>query len=185
MTDADQFEAFVRQYQDMVFAAAVRLLGNAAEAEDVSQTVFLRAFQRFDEIGTSPAAPGWLRTVTRNTCLNHLSRYRARWRFFSELRHSGATAGDESGYESGYETELVSAGSLATDMEEADRRDHLEQAVRRLPNHQRVPLVLFHFEGASYQEIADALGVSLGKVKTDIHRGREALRKLLSDHAPR
>ena len=47
MTDADQFEAFVRSYQDMVYAVAVRLLGNPAEAEDVAQTVFLKAFQRF------------------------------------------------------------------------------------------------------------------------------------------
>ena len=48
MTDADQFEAFVRSYQDMVYAVAVRLLGNPAEAEDIAQTVFLKAFQRFD-----------------------------------------------------------------------------------------------------------------------------------------
>jgi RNA polymerase sigma-70 factor, ECF subfamily len=180
MTDADQFEAFVRQYQDMVFATAVRLLGRAAEAEDVSQTVFLRAFQRFGDLRTSPAAAGWLRTVTRNTCLNHLSRYRARWQLFSELGGS-----DAAGEDSAYEAELAAAGSLTMDLEQADRRDHLEQALRRLPDQQRVPLVLFHFEGSSYQEIADALGVSLGKVKTDIHRGREALRKLLSDHAPR
>ena len=51
MTDADRFEAFVRSYQEMVYATAVRLLGNPAEAEDVSQTVFLKAFQRFPEIG--------------------------------------------------------------------------------------------------------------------------------------
>src|SRR5687767_15289126 len=85
MTDADAFEVFVRTYQDMVFATAVRLLGEPAEAEDVTQQVFLKAFQRFDEIGTSPAAAGWLKTVAKNACLNHLSRYRSRWRFFSEL----------------------------------------------------------------------------------------------------
>jgi len=62
----------------------------------------------------------------------------------------------------------------------------LEEALRRLPDHQRVPLVLFHFEDMSYQDIADALGVSMGKVKTDIHRGREALRRqLTTDHASR
>src|SRR5215212_3041411 len=92
MTDAARFEAFVRRYQDMVFATAVRLLSNPAEAEDVAQTVFLRAFQRFDEIGASPTAPGWLKTVTRNMCLSHLSRYRKRWRLFSEL-----TTTDEGG----------------------------------------------------------------------------------------
>ena len=46
-----------------------------------------------------------------------------------------------------------------------------------------MPLVLFHFEELNYQEIADALGASLGKVKTDIHRGREALKRLLPDRA--
>ena len=161
------------------FATAVRLLGNPAEAEDVAQTVFLRAFQRFDTIGTSPAAAGWLKTVTRNACLNHLSRYRARWRFFSEIERPDAEA-------SGAEDQaFVSESSPALEMEQADLREQLERALHRLPDHQRVPLVLFHFENASYQDIADALGVSVGKVKTDIHRGREALRRLLSDHAPR
>ena len=85
MTGTDPFEAFVRKYQDMVFGTAVRLLGNPIEAEDVAQIVFLRAFQRFAEIAASPTAGGWLKTVTRNDCLNHLTRYRARWRLFSEM----------------------------------------------------------------------------------------------------
>ena len=175
MTDADQFEAFVRKYQDMVFATAVRLLGNPVEAEDVAQMVFLRAFQRFDEIGASPAAAGWLRTVARNACLNHLSRYRARWRFFSELAPGGDVSDDELMFEA--------PGSPAMAMEEAEERRRLEQALGELPDHQRVPLVLFHFEELSYQEIASALGVAVGKVKTDMHRGRLALRRHLSiDH---
>src|SRR3954469_23003002 len=92
MADAARFEAFVREYQDMVFATAVRLLGNPAEAEDVAQTVFLKAFQRFDAVGSSPAAAGWLKTVTTNACLNYLTRYRARWRFFSELARTDDSA---------------------------------------------------------------------------------------------
>ena len=89
MTDASAFEAFVRRYQDMVFGLAVRMLGDASEAEDVSQTVFLKAFERFDALSGSDTAPGWLRTVTTNLCLNHLSRYRARWRLFSQRRPGG------------------------------------------------------------------------------------------------
>src|SRR5512132_4640309 len=85
MTESDPFEAFVREYQDMVFATALRLLANPAEAEDIAQTVFLRAFERFSAISTSPTAAGWLKTVATNLCLNHLARYRARWQFFSEL----------------------------------------------------------------------------------------------------
>ena len=177
MTDVSLFEAFVRRYQDMVYGTAVRLLGSPAEAEDVAQTVFLKAFQRFDEVGASPAAAGWLKTTTRNVCLNHLSRYRARWQFFSELtRPDRADGGD-------YADSLVSPLSQALDLEQAELREELERALRALPDHQRVPLVLFHFEELNYQEIADALGASLGKVKTDIHRGREALKRLLPDRA--
>ena len=174
MTDADPFEAFVRSYQDMVFATAVRLLGNPTDAEDVAQIVFMRAFQRFAEIGPSPTAAGWLKTVTRNTCLNHLSRYRRRWRFFSELAPLR-----ETGERLDPAEMLAVESSVADDLERAERHAGLERALRQLPDHQRVPLVLFHFEELSYQEIADTLGVSLGKIKTDIHRGREALSRLM------
>jgi RNA polymerase sigma-70 factor (ECF subfamily) len=179
MSDADLFEAFVNAYEDMVFATAVRLLGNPAEAEDVSQTVFLRAFQRFDAIREHPAVAGWLKTVTTNVCLNHLSRYRARWRLFSEMGHD-----DERG-DLSFEASVASDVSIAADLERADEHARLEAALQGLPDHQRVPLVLFHFEGRSYLEIAGLLGVSLGKVKTDIHRGREALRQVLTNDESR
>jgi RNA polymerase sigma-70 factor (ECF subfamily) len=177
MTDARAFEAFLLEYQDMVYATAVRLLGNAMEAEDVAQTVFLKAFERFDQIGSSPSAPGWLKTVTTNECLNHLSRYRNRWRFFSELGREDSNAVDSrtsgpldpSSPKGGY----GEAGSLDPDAA-------LDLALKRLPPHQRVPIVLFHFDDLSYQEIAERLGVSVGKVKTDIHRGRQALRDAMA-----
>jgi RNA polymerase sigma-70 factor (ECF subfamily) len=178
VTTADPFEAFVLRYQDMVYATAVRLLGNEVEAEDVAQMVFLKAFQKFDAIGESPAAPGWLRTVATNACINHLKRYRARWRFFSEL----GTTGPE-GHDQPYEPVAIASSSPAHDLETTDEQAHLEAALRRLPDHQRVPLVLFHFESASYQDIACRLGVSVAKVKTDIHRGRQALQRLIPGHA--
>jgi RNA polymerase sigma-70 factor (ECF subfamily) len=169
--DATRFEAFVRTHQDMVFATAVRLLGRSAEAEDVTQDVFLKAYEHFATIGDTPTEAGWLRTVARNACLNHLSRYRSRWRLFSELSRPGEE-----------DNETPGLATLAAP-EPGDREapaDRLEQALRRLPDAQRVALVLFHFESISYQEIAQMLGISLGKVKTDIHRGREALKGMLT-----
>jgi RNA polymerase sigma-70 factor (ECF subfamily) len=175
MTDADRFEAFVRQYQDMVFATAVRLVGRHAEAEDIAQMTFLKAFERFDSLATSPAAGGWLKTVATNLSLNHLSRYRWRWRLFSELDQ--ADAADQAAFGS----TLVSGDSSDAGLDQAERDEQLERALRALPAHQRVPVVLYHFDEMSYEAIARRLGVSLGKVKTDIHRGRLALRRLLED----
>jgi RNA polymerase sigma-70 factor (ECF subfamily) len=171
--DALRFEAFLLEFLDMVYATAVRLLANPTEAEDVAQTVFLKAFERFDQIGTSPTAAGWLKTVTTNACLNHLSRYRNRWRFFSELDDAENEA---------VEHRLSDPQDLRTSGLQDPRTPNglLDLALRRLPPHQRVPIVLFHFDDLSYQEIADRLGVSIGKVKTDIHRGRETLRAALT-----
>jgi len=182
MTDADPFDAFVREFQDMVFATAVRLVGNPHDAEDVAQIVFLKAFERFDRIGGSASAAGWLKTVTTNTCLNHLTRYKKRWRLFSELERPEGPRVDAGVTGRDYASGIPAAASASPDFESdrAGSDSALEEAVRRLPDHQRVPLVLFHFEQRSYQEIAGLLGISVGKVKTDIHRGREALRTSLA-----
>ncbi len=176
MTDSVEFENFVRRHQDMVFGMAVRMLGDPSEAEDIAQTVFLKAYERFSTLRSSPAVAGWLRTVTTNLCLNHLTRFRARWKLFSQLR-SG-----EEGRDRPYEDMLVAKDDQSEDLERAEQSARLERGIRLLPPHQRVPIVLYHFEERSYREIADALGVSLGKIKTDIHRGREALRDLIGEN---
>jgi len=172
MTDADQFATFMQNYQNMVFSTSMRLLANPTEAQDIAQEVFLKAYQRFHELRDSPTAGGWLKTVATNLCLNHLTRYRARWSFFSDLARPGSE--DES-----EEIEFAAPVDLAHDVAQADRHQLVEDAMQALPAAQRVPLVLYHLEGLRYEEIAAKLNVSLGKVKTDIFRGREALRKKL------
>lgn len=161
-------------YQNMVFTTACRLLGSQSDAEDIAQEVFLKAFERFDQLKESPTAGGWLKTVTRNLCLNQLSRYRSRWRFFSEMFSNED--------EDHAELDFPAPDTFADEMDRTDARQLLEAALEKLPPGQRVPLVLYHFEELSYEEIAAALRISLSKVKTDIFRGREALRKKLQHH---
>jgi RNA polymerase sigma-70 factor (ECF subfamily) len=168
------FTTFMRAYQDMVFSTAARLTGNDAQAEDISQEVFIKAHEHFDQLRTSPTAGGWLKTVATNLSLNHLSRYRNRWKFFSEFRRADDAGGDEP------EVEFAAADTFFAGVDADERRAWVERALAQLPEHQRVPLVLFHFEDLPYDEIAKKLGVSLAKVKTDILRARAALAKILA-----
>jgi RNA polymerase sigma-70 factor (ECF subfamily) len=128
----------MRAYQDMVFSTAVRLTANPAQAEDISQEVFLRAYESFSEVFSDDSR--------------------------DEELESAAEVFD----------------SVVTELEADERRARVEQALERLPDHQRIPLVLYHYEEMPYQDIADRLGISLAKVKTDILRGRVAMAGLLA-----
>ena len=159
----------MRDYQDMVFSTAARLTGSDAQAEDIAQEVFLRSYEQFSHLRTSPAAGGWLKTVTINLALNHLNRYRKRWRLFSEMR---AESGEDS---TSPEFDWGVPDTLLADLSDEQRRVQVDTALRRLSAHQRLVLVLYHFEELSYQDIADKLRFSLTKIKTDIRRARAAL----------
>ncbi|NGO38255.1 RNA polymerase sigma factor [Limisphaera ngatamarikiensis] len=175
MNPPHPFEAFVREHQDLVYSTALRLLGDAAAAEDVAQEVFLRAFQQFEDLRDSPTTRGWLRTVATRLALTHLTRYRKRWQFFSEMSRPGDDPTDEPSHE----PDFADPAANSAPGEAGDREAWVHKALMRLPDHQRVPLVLYHMEGLSYEEIARELGVSLAKVKTDLHRARLALRRQL------
>jgi RNA polymerase sigma-70 factor, ECF subfamily len=175
LTPPADFTTFMRDYQDMVYSTAARITGNDAQAEDISQEVFLKAYEHFDDLRENPAAGGWLRTVATNLSLNHLARYRSRWKFFSEFKRA-----DDTAEASAPEVEFAAPDTFFSGVDAGDRRALVEQALAQLPEHQRVPLVLSHFEDMPYDEIAKKLRVSLAKVKIDILRARTALAKILT-----
>jgi len=177
-SEETDFSIFMRKYQNMVFTTAARLTASDAQAEDIAQEVFLKAYERFDALRDEPAAPGWLRTVATNLSLNHLQRYRKRWRFFSEFTRGADDSDDDTPA-----IEWAAPDTFFDDMENADRRAWVEAALAKLPERQRVPLVLFHFEDMPYDEIAKKLRVSLPKVKIDILRARRALAGALLKNA--
>jgi RNA polymerase sigma-70 factor (ECF subfamily) len=158
----------MRAYQDMVFSTAARLTGSDAQAEDIAQEVFVKAYANFGHLRSSATAGGWLKTVATNLSLNHLTRYRRRWRLFSD-----SEADDSRDFD------VPVPDTLLEDLTREQRSATIEAALQRLPDHQRVPLVLHHFEDLSYEQIAVRLEVSLAKVKTDIRRARLALLPVL------
>lgn len=165
----------MRAYQDMVYSTAYRLVANEAQAEDISQDVFLKAFERFEALRDSPAAGGWLKTVATNLSLNHLQRYRRRWRMFSEFRSDDTGRDGEEP-----EVQFAAPDTFFSGIDAQERRERVERALAKLHERHRVPIILYHFEDLSYDEIAEKLGVSLPKVKTDILRARAALARIFA-----
>ncbi len=162
----------MRAHQDRVFSAAVRLTANDAQAEDIAQETFVKAYERFAELRGNPAAGGWLKTVATNLAITHWNRYRRRWRFFGDWGSDSEEPGQAPPDPPVAETPI-------RDVLADERCAAVEAALRRLPPHHRIPLVLFHYEDLSYDEIAARLNCSLAKVKTDIRRARTALLPLL------
>src|SRR5262245_47722273 len=105
----------MRAYQDMVFSTAARICGRDAQAEDIAQEVFLKAYENFDLLRASPTPGGWLKTVATNLTLNHLARYRKRWSFFSEMRR-------EDSEEDGPEVEFAVPDELLAGVAAEERR---------------------------------------------------------------
>ena len=174
MTDIEHFEVFMRNYQDMVYSTAVRLLGNETDAQDIAQTVFLKAYDFFGSLAQSKTAGGWLKTVTTNLCLNHLTRYRARWRFFSELRR------DED--DADFLESVPAPDTMTPDLDESDDRRLLETALHKLPEAQRMAIVLRRYDDISYEEIGEILDLSVPAVKSVLFRARTELREKLKQY---
>ena len=162
----------MRAYQDMVFSTAARLTGNDAQAQEIAQEMFLKAYENFHQLRTSPTAGGWLSTVARRQTLNYLTRYRRRWRLFSDMRAPDDDSDD-------IEFEIPVDDGAATEIDSAERHEsHRAGAAEAARSPARaagaVPL-----RGDVVRGHRSPLDISLAKLKTDMLRGRAALAKIL------
>lgn len=167
--DARAFETFVASHQHRVYRIALRMLGGAAEAEEVAQEAFLRAHRGLAEFRGESKLSTWLYTIVSRLCLNRLaSRDGTAVRRGEEilLRVADPGAGPEAHAERG-------------ELEKA-----LHQAIAELPEERRIVIVLRDLEGLSYEEIARTLDLELGTVRSRLHRARMDLKDLLERFLP-
>ena len=166
------WDEIVREHSGRVYRLAYRLTGNVADAEDLTQEVFVRVFRSLDSY-VPGTFEGWLHRITTNLFLDQ-ARRRARIRF-DHLAHDPGT---ETVHTHGVEG--ASDRVLLDGLFEAD----VEQALASLPPDFRAAVVLCDIEGLAYDEIARVLDLKLGTVRSRIHRGRALLREALAHRAP-
>jgi RNA polymerase sigma-70 factor (ECF subfamily) len=152
--DLGAFELLMRQHERLVLATALRLTGNMADAQDISQEVFLRLYKNLSKVQAANALPAWLYRVTVNAC--HDLRRR------KPPSEPESSAGD-----------LVAGGmDPQTSLTQAERRRVLEMSLRILPEKERAALVLRDLEGLSTEEVARALGSSEATVRSQVSKAR-------------
>jgi RNA polymerase sigma-70 factor (ECF subfamily) len=172
------FEEQALPFADQLYAAAMRMTRNPADAADLVQETFVKAFQAFGQYQQGTNLKAWLYRIQTNTFINN---YRKNQR----SPYQG-TIDDLEDWQLGGAESLTQ--STSTRSAEAEAIDHLpdsavKDALQAIPEDFRLAVYFADVEGFSYQEIADIMKTPVGTVMSRLHRGRRMLRESLADYA--
>jgi len=172
------FEEQALPYMDQLYAAAMRMTRNPADAADLVQETFVKAFQAFGQYTQGTNLKAWLYRIQTNTFINN---YRK-----NQRNPYQGTIDDLEDWQLGGAESVTQ--SQSTRSAEAEAIDHLpdsavKDALQSIPEDFRLAVYFADVEGFSYQEIADIMKTPVGTVMSRLHRGRRMLRELLSEYA--
>src|SRR5438128_7361711 len=161
--DEDAFQELIDRYKNLVFGLIARTVQDRTRAEDLAQEVFLRIHRGLPYFRGEARLSTWIYRIVANVCLQDQARGSARRRAVS-LQHTDARA---------------AASSADRRFGDLELRDRLEKAIARLPANYRLLIAAHYLEGVQYEDLASALDLPLGTVKTQLHRAKQQLRRLL------
>jgi RNA polymerase sigma-70 factor (ECF subfamily) len=173
MADQADFERDAMEFAPQLYSAALRMTRNPADAEDVVQETFLKAYRAYDSFTEGTNLKAWLYRILTNTYIN---KYRKAQRRPNEVElgelqdlYLYKRMGESSGA-------TESAESTALDM---FVDEDIIDAIESLPENFRLPVLYADVDGFSYKEIAEILDIPIGTVMSRLHRGRKALQRKL------
>jgi RNA polymerase sigma-70 factor (ECF subfamily) len=159
LQDQAAFGELVKRRQGWARGLLRKMCGNGAEADDLAQEAFIKAWDKLRDLETPAAFPGWFRRIAVTTFLMARRKQRA---IFEEIDDASPLASEES-------TPEAAAGA----------KIDLEKALARLSDAERLCVTLNHGEGLSHAEIVEMTGLPLGTVKSHVSRGTDKLRRML------
>jgi len=174
--DRNAFDELIRKHQQRAYQYAYRLTSNPDEAADLVADAFVRVYHALTNFRGQSAFTTWLYRIVTNCYLDLRKRERNR----QHVSLDAPIGGESEGVERQIEDDADGPGVLA---ERSERERAMQRAVALLPPYQQAMLTMFHVENLSYEEIAQALDLPIGTVKSRLNRARLSLRELLEPEA--
>ncbi|WP_075691394.1 sigma-70 family RNA polymerase sigma factor [Corynebacterium sphenisci] len=174
---AERFEAEALPYLDQLYGAALRMTRNPADAEDLVQEAYMKAFQGFGSYRPGTNLKAWLYRILTNAYINHYRRAKRRpAEYATDDITDHQIAETASHHSSGLRSAETEALELLPDEE-------IKRALMELSEDYRMAVYYADVEGLPYKEIAEIMGTPIGTVMSRLHRGRKKLRESLTDVA--
>ena len=159
--DERAFQDLVDCYKDLVYALIARTVQDRSRAEDLAQDVFLRIHRGLPYFRGEARLSTWIYRIVANVCVQEYGRPAAISLDNEPSKHAAAVSAPDRRF-----------GDL-------ELKDRLEKAIARLPAHYRLLVAAHYLEGVRYEDLADALQLPLGTVKTQLYRAKQQLRRML------
>lgn len=161
--DEAAFRELVDEYRNLVFSLIARAMPEKSRAEDLAQEVFLRVYRGLPYFRGEARLSTWIYRIVANVCVRERQGRRPATEPLDEHTPEGKAATARSDRQ----------------FSDIEIRDRLEKAIARLPDHYRLLVAAHYPEGVQYEDLADALHLPLGTLKTQLHRAKRQLRRLL------
>ncbi len=168
--DVDAFEEIIAKYEKKVFSLIYNMLKNDNDIEDIAQEVFVKVYKNIGKFHGNSSLYTWIYRITTNLCLDYIKKQKSVIYIDEKIQTDDGEVDFQLPSEEKLQDELY---------EEKELKQKLEKSIAKLPDKQRVMIVLRDIKGLSYEEISEILEIKLGTVKSQINRARLKLKELL------
>lgn len=168
--DVDAFEEIIAKYEKKVFSLIFNVIKNENEIEDLAQEVFIKIYKNIDKFQGKSSLYTWVYRITTNVCLDYIKKRK-------EIIYIDEKIQFEDGE---MDMQLSTNEKLQDELyEEKELKEKLKKSINKLPENQRMMIILRDIKGLSYEEISKILSMKLGTVKSQINRARLKLKEIL------